>query len=209
MKSPMNILPMLFLSTTMFASFSYASGLGWSARSFDWAKYEADKNQLDASVKKCSLTSEEPRWCGEQEMVKRFIGTRGQKASSVANYDIKDAVLPLNFEYFSVPFVSEAYEVQSTKVPLSLFGLFKNGRSEWKGQWTGCDAYPDRSWDCTNAYVVMRPSEVKAIKKEIDDISSKNPVVKYEYFQLDLSVLKEVVDIASKENRALFFYAQD
>lgn len=210
MNNSMSKLLFLFIATTMFAGFTHASGLGWGAQSFDWAKYEADKSQIDASVKKCiTAGGEEPRWCGEREIVTRFIGVRGQKATSITQYDVKDAVLPLNFEYFSVPIFSEAYELQSTKNFATLFGLFKNGRSEWKDQWTGCAAYPDRSWDCTNAYVVMRPHEVQAFKKEVDSLIGKKLSVNYEYFQQDLGVLKAVVDVAAKENRALLFYAQD
>ncbi len=210
MKNPMNKLLFLFMTTTMLASFTYASGLGWSAQSFDWAKYAADKLQIDASVKKCSATgNDEPRWCGEREIATRFIGARNQKATAIAKYDVKDVVLPLNFEYFSVPLFSDAYDIQVTKSSITLFGLFKNGRSEWKDQWTGCEPYTDRSWDCTNAYVVMRPSEVQALKKEIDGLVGKKASANYEYFQQDLVVLKGVIDIAAKEKRALLFYAQD
>lgn len=200
---------LLFIAAAILANFACASGLGWYAQSLDWAKYEADRGQVDASVRECITRDvEEPRWCGEREIVKRFIGVRGQKATSLARYDVKDVVLPLNFEYFDVTLFREAYELQPTK-NITLFGLFKNGRSEWKEQWTGCEAYPEMSWNCTNAYVLMRPKEVQAFKVEIDSLIGKKPSAKYEYFQQDLSILKKVVDVAVKENRALLFYAQD
>lgn len=206
----MNKILLLCILTTTLANFAHASGLGWGVQSFDWKKYEADKTQIDASIKKCiALGDEEPRWCGEREIVTRFIGVRGQKASSIAKYDVKNVVLPLNFEHFVVPLFNEAYEFQLKKNVVTLFGLFKNGRSEWKDQWTGCEAYPEMSWDCTNAYVLMRPNEVQTFKKEVDSLIGKKTFAKYEYFQQDLGVMKEVVDSATKENRALLFYAQD
>jgi hypothetical protein len=206
----MNRLFLLCVLTTTLANFAHASGLGWGVQSFEWKKYEADKTQIDASVKKCITQSdEEPRWCGEREIVARFIGVRGQQATSIAKYDVKNVVLPLNFEYFSVPFLSEAYELQSKNNLVTLFGLFKNGRSEWKDQWTGCEAHPEMSWNCTNAYVLMRPNEVQKFKQEVDSLIGKKTFVKYEYFRQDLSVLKAVLDITAKENRALLFYAQD
>lgn len=211
----MNKLLVLGILTTMLASFTHASGLGWGVQSLDWKKYAADKTQIDASVKKCiALGDEEPRWCGEREIVARFIGVRGEKANSIERYDVKNAILlnnaaPLNFEYFAVPLFSEAYEIQSKKNITTLFGLFKNGRSEWKDQRTGCEAYPEMSWDCTNAYVLMRPNEVQKFKQEVDSLIDKKVPAKYEYFQQDLRVMKTVLDSAAAENRALLFYAGD
>lgn len=136
----MNKLLVLSMFTALLANFAHASGLGWSVKSFDWKKYETDKTFIDASVKKCITDGdEEIRWCGEREIVTRFIGVRGQKATSFAKYDIKDIALPLNFEYFSVQLFREAYELQTKKNTTTLFALFKNGRSEWKDQWTGCN----------------------------------------------------------------------
>jgi hypothetical protein len=206
----MKQLLLLCIFTTTFAGFAHASGLGWGVQSFDWNKYAADKTKIDASVQKCiAQGDEEPRWCGEQEIVARFIGVRNQTATSIEKYDVRNVTLPLNFEYFSVPLLREAYQLQSKKNLVTLFGLFKNGRSEWKDQWTGCEAYPEMSWDCTNAYVLMRPNEVQKFKQEVDSLIGKKASTKYEYFQHDLSVMKGVIDTAAKENRALLFYAQD
>lgn len=206
----MNKLLLLFILTTTLVSIAHASGLGWGVQSLDWTKYEADKTQIDASVKKCiALGDEETRWCGDREIVTRFIGVRGQPATAIAKYDVRNVTLPLNFEHFAVLLFREAYKLQSKKNTATLFALFKNGRSEWRDQWTGCEAYPEMSWGCTNAYVLMRPNEVQQFKKEIDSLIGKKNSAKYEYFQQDLSVMKEVVDSAAKENRALLFYAQD
>jgi hypothetical protein len=200
---------LLFILVTGLSSFAHASGLGWTVQSFDWRKFAADKSEMDAAVKQCiALGSEEMRWCGEREIVKRFIGTREQKATSVRKYDAKD-VVPLNFEHFAVPVFREAYKFQSRKNLTTLFGLFKNGRSEWKDQWTGCEAYPEMSWGCTNAYVLMRPEEVQIFKREVDGLIGKKISANYEYFQQDLGVMKIILDAAVKDNRALLFYAQD
>jgi hypothetical protein len=199
----------LFMFTALFSSPAHPSGLGWYLQSFDWKKYDADKVSIDSSVSKCiALGGEDWHWCGEREIVTRFIGTREQKATYLTKYDVKD-VIPKNFEFFAVPLFSDAYEIQAKKNTSTYFGLFKNGRTEWKGQWTGCDAYPEMSWDCTNSYVLMKPNEVQSFKKEIDSLAAKKSVYKYEYFQQDLAVLKTIVDSAAENNRALLFYVTD
>lgn len=77
------------------------------------------------------------------------------------------------------------------------------------GKISGRGAIPDMSWDCTNAYVLMRPNEVQSLKQEVDSLIGKKTLAKYEYFQQDLSVLKAALDSVAKQNRAMLFYAQD
>lgn len=199
----------LLLTLIVTANLVHASGLGWSAQSFDWKKYEADGAQLNSDVKKCvAQGGDEIHWCGERQIVRLFIGGRNQKPTAIETYHVKNEV-PLNAEYIPVPLLRSAYEIQVNKKPTTLFRLFKNGRTEWQGQWSGCDNNPEISWECTNAYVVMRPNEVLYFKQEIDSLVGKKIVSDYEYFQQDLAMLKVIVDSVAKDNRALLFYAGD
>lgn len=172
-------------------------------------KYEADSAALTAAMKKCvSAGGDEIHWCGEKQIVRLFIGGRNQEPTATDAYDVKNEV-PVNAEYIAIPFLRSAYEIQVKKSTETLFGLFKNGRSEWQGQWSGCSANPDAFWECTNAYIVMRPNEVLAFKQEIDNLVGKKNSSNYDYFQQDLAMLKVIVDAVAKENRALLFYAGD
>lgn len=206
---PMKKLLLFCTLMAMVSGSAQASGLGWYVYSFDWKKYAADKAQIESSINKCMKAGEEdPKWCGESQITRRFIGTLDEKATADVNYGVKDA-RPGDLEMFAIGFFREAYYIQIKRMPFTHFELFKSGRSEWKDQWVGCDGDVGLAWNCINSYVLMRPEEVSAFKKEVDELMNKKPSSTYEYLYEYLGALKLVLDSASKDNKALLFHAMD
>lgn len=199
----------LLILLTLFSCRVEATGLGWYVYSFDWSFYEQDKQDIELSIKKCVTADEEAsKWCGEEELMKRFVGTLDEKPTADLKYGVKDA-RPGDLELFAIGFFIEAYYYQIETNTFTNFEYFKSGRSEWKDQWVGCDDDIGITWNCINSYVLLKPSEVHAFKQEVDQLRTKKPRIDYQYFYEYLSALSMVLDTAAKNDRALFFHAMD